>query len=69
MEKLIVTGGKKLEGTIELSGAKNAALPILVGSLFANDAVTLKNIPRDMEDIQVMLNIRPLSAEEAMGLL
>ena len=57
MEKLIVTGGKKLEGTIELSGAKNAALPILVGSLFANDAVTLKNIPRDMEDIQVMLKI------------
>ena len=57
MEKLLVIGGKKLEGMVELSGAKNAALPILVGSLLANDVVTLKNIPRDMEDIQVMLQI------------
>ena len=57
METLIIAGGKQLEGVVELSGAKNAVLPILVGSLLASDAVTLKNVPRDMEDIQVMLKI------------
>lgn len=57
MEKLLITGGRRLDGTIELSGAKNAALPILVGSLLSRDIVTLRNIPRSMEDIQVMLEI------------
>jgi UDP-N-acetylglucosamine 1-carboxyvinyltransferase len=45
LEKIIVSGGKPLEGTIQVSGAKNAVLPIIAATLLAEDTCTLFDIP------------------------
>lgn len=45
MEKLIITGGTKLTGTIKVSGAKNVALKALVAACLTNEEVVIKNIP------------------------
>lgn len=46
MERIIVQGGKRLEGSVKVEGAKNAVLPILAGSILASKGkTTLKNIP------------------------
>ena len=41
MDKLSITGGSPLSGTVTISGAKNAALPILAGTLLAEEPVTV----------------------------
>lgn len=45
MDKLIITGGKPLNGEIRISGAKNAALPILVSTLLAETPSLIRNVP------------------------
>jgi UDP-N-acetylglucosamine 1-carboxyvinyltransferase len=55
MDSLIITGGKTLKGTINVSGAKNAALPIMAASLLT-DKLTISNIPR-LTDIITMENL------------
>ena len=45
MDKLIISGGHPLEGQVRVSGAKNAVLPILAGSLLADGPVTIANVP------------------------
>ncbi len=45
MDKLIITGGRQLNGEIRISGAKNAALPILVSTLLAEGVSTIRNVP------------------------
>lgn len=62
-ELLIIEGGNRLEGVIPISGAKNAALPIIAASLLSDDEVKLSNIPR-LEDVLVMLElIRSVGAD------
>jgi UDP-N-acetylglucosamine 1-carboxyvinyltransferase len=56
MDKLSITGGKRLEGEITVSGAKNAALPILCAGLLTADTLTLENVPR-LNDIDTMLRL------------
>lgn len=56
MEKLIINGGKKLYGTVKISGAKNSALPILSAVLLAEGKYNLKNIP-NLKDISTMLSL------------
>lgn len=56
MDKLIITGGKPLKGEIKISGAKNAALPILAGTLLANAPVTLGNVP-DLKDVTTIMQL------------
>ena len=51
MDKIIVKGGQALTGEVKISGAKNAALPILVSSLLADGVNTYSNVP-DLNDIQ-----------------
>ncbi|MFA4916513.1 MAG: UDP-N-acetylglucosamine 1-carboxyvinyltransferase [Syntrophales bacterium] len=51
MDKMIIYGGEKLQGEVRISGAKNAALPILVSSLLVEGWNTFHNIP-DLVDIQ-----------------
>ena len=51
-----IKGGNKLEGNVKISGAKNAALPIIVASLLAEGETVLKNIP-DLKDIHTMLRV------------
>jgi UDP-N-acetylglucosamine 1-carboxyvinyltransferase len=45
MDKIKITGGAKLNGTIPISGAKNAALPLMIASLLTKDTLTLENMP------------------------
>lgn len=58
MEKLVIKGGKRLEGTVEISGAKNAALPLMCTALLTDKPVTLDNLPRlaDITTLSDLLN-------------
>ena len=56
MERFVVEGGRRLDGTIRPGGNKNAALPILAACLLTDDVVTLRNLP-DIQDVRVMLQI------------
>jgi UDP-N-acetylglucosamine 1-carboxyvinyltransferase len=56
MEKLILEGGRPLEGKVRLSGAKNAALPILAATLLTQKEVRLKAVP-DLVDIRRMMDL------------
>jgi UDP-N-acetylglucosamine 1-carboxyvinyltransferase len=50
MDKLIIRGGKKLKGRVSISGAKNAALPIITATLLAPGTSVIKNVP-DLKDV------------------
>jgi len=56
MDRLRITGGTALNGEVTISGAKNAALPILCAGLLTSDPVTLNNIP-DLKDIKTTLKL------------
>lgn len=56
MDKLLINGGKALHGEVVISGAKNAALPIMAASLLANDHVTIANVPH-LKDITTMMEL------------
>ncbi len=49
MDKLLISGGRRLEGEVRISGAKNAALPILCAALLTDRALVLSNVPRLMD--------------------
>ncbi len=56
MEKLIIEGGKRLEGEVRISGAKNAALPLIAATLLAPGTHVLRNVP-DLRDTRTMLRL------------
>lgn len=56
MDKLIIEGGRKLSGAVQISGAKNAALPILAATLLTDQKCVIKNVPA-LRDVQTMLKI------------
>jgi len=56
MSEYIINGGVPLNGTIRVSGNKNAALPCIAAALLTDEPVTLRNIP-DIEDVRVMLDV------------
>ncbi|WP_423679605.1 UDP-N-acetylglucosamine 1-carboxyvinyltransferase [Undibacterium sp. WLHG33] len=56
MDKLLITGGHRLNGDIVISGAKNAALPILCAGLLSADDVVLSNVP-SLQDVNTMLKL------------
>ena len=58
MQKLAIRGGKKISGTISISGSKNATLPILAATILTNQKITIKNIPivRDVETMATLLS-------------
>jgi UDP-N-acetylglucosamine 1-carboxyvinyltransferase len=56
MDKLLITGGNRLSGEIAISGAKNAALPILCAGLLTSDVVHLANVPH-LQDVNTMLKL------------
>ena len=59
MQKLIIVGGKKLNGSINISGSKNATLPILAASILSQNKVTITNIPL-VKDVETMINLLSL---------
>lgn len=56
MDKLIITGGNPLQGEVRISGAKNASLPILAGTLLADEPVTVSNVPH-LQDVTTSLEL------------
>lgn len=56
MDKIIIRGGKKLRGKIEISGAKNAALPLMTACLLTEDDLKLYNLPH-LVDISTMIHL------------
>jgi UDP-N-acetylglucosamine 1-carboxyvinyltransferase len=56
MDKIIVEGGRRLSGTVSISGAKNAALPILASALLTEGPCTFTNVP-DLQDIRSILRL------------
>jgi UDP-N-acetylglucosamine 1-carboxyvinyltransferase len=56
MQKLIIQGGAPLSGEVDISGAKNAALPILCASLLTSDTLSIDNVPR-LNDVATMLSL------------
>ncbi len=56
MDKLLIQGGHRLSGEIRISGAKNAALPILCAGLLTEDTIHLSNVPK-LQDVATMLTL------------
>jgi len=56
MDRIRIVGGAPLHGTIAISGAKNAALPLMIASLLTTDTLTLDNVPR-LADVQLLKRI------------
>jgi UDP-N-acetylglucosamine 1-carboxyvinyltransferase len=56
MDKLLITGGAALEGTLRISGAKNSALPVLAATLLSDEAVTIANAPH-LHDVTTMIEL------------
>jgi len=56
MDKLAITGGPRLEGEVRISGAKNATLPILAGSILTDERVTIGNVPH-LKDVTTTIEL------------
>ena len=56
MDRIRIVGGNTLNGTIPISGAKNAALPLMIASLLTSDRLTLKNVP-NLADVNLLARI------------
>ena len=56
MDRIRIVGGKQLNGIIPISGAKNAALPLMIASLLTKDTLTLENLPR-LADVAMLVRI------------
>lgn len=63
MDKIVIVGGRKLKGEVEISGAKNSALPIMAATLLAEEESIIENVP-DLRDIHTMIRLlRALGAK------
>ncbi len=72
MDKLAIRGGHRLHGELRISGAKNAALPILAATLLTDERVTISNLPH-LHDITTMIELLgcmgvKLTLDEKMGI-
>src|SRR5437764_1770051 len=56
MDRIRIVGGNRLNGTIPISGAKNAALPLMIASLLTRERLTLKNVP-ELADVNLLVRI------------
>ncbi len=67
MDKIVVNGGRSLKGTVRISGAKNAALPILISSLLVEGVNTYTNVPDLMDIHSTTLLLSKLGARVETG--
>jgi UDP-N-acetylglucosamine enolpyruvyl transferase len=56
MDRIRIVGGRRLEGTIPISGAKNATLPLMIASLLTDQPLVLDNVPR-LADVGLLQRI------------
>jgi len=57
MDKLVIEGGKPLHGTVKISGAKNAALPILISTLLTDEPCVIENVPSTLRDLRTTFRL------------
>lgn len=71
MDKLKITGGFPLYGEVEISGAKNAALPILIASILSSDQVDISNVPnlKDIDTTIRLLEFLGVSIDQSNGIV
>src|SRR5437868_68275 len=69
MDKLVVEGGKALRGEVRVSGAKNAALPILCAALLTEEPLTVANLPQlnDVRTMRALLSQMGVKSQSADG--
>ena len=69
MDKIIIQGGRRLEGTVRISGSKNAALPILFSALLTDGVSTFSNVPnlRDIDSTLLLLSTLGVRVEADAG--
>jgi UDP-N-acetylglucosamine 1-carboxyvinyltransferase len=72
MDRIVIQGGRRLAGEVLISGAKNAALPLLASTLLSRDECVISNVPR-LQDVATILKLlRHLGAavrEEGNGVV
>ena len=56
MDKILITGGVKLDGEVRISGAKNAALPLLAATILADSPITITNVP-NLKDVNTLVKL------------
>src|SRR5687767_3844928 len=56
MQKIIITGGRPLQGEVEISGSKNATLPLMAAALLGDSPTTIHNVP-DLRDVHAMVDV------------
>ena len=56
MEKMFITGGRRLEGVVQVSGGKNTAVAIIPATLLCDEPCTVENLP-DIEDVHVLMQM------------
>ena len=62
MDKIKITGGKRLHGEVNISGAKNAALPLIASSILVNGKTCFTNVPDLMDINSIRLILEDLGA-------
>jgi UDP-N-acetylglucosamine 1-carboxyvinyltransferase len=67
MDRLVIRGGRRIEGSVQICGAKNAALPQIAAALLSPEPLTLGNVP-EVADVNTMLALmRELTLTGLMG--
>lgn len=56
MDKFLITGGVQLDGDVRISGAKNAALPLLAATILADTPITIRNVPH-LKDVNTLVKL------------
>ena len=64
MEKIVVEGGRRLEGSTRVSGAKNAVLPLMAAALLTDEPCRISNVPR-LRDVETFLTLLERMGMEA----
>jgi len=62
MDKIVINGGRKLTGEVTISGAKNAALPLIASSILVNGTSTFTNVPKLMDITSIRMLLEDLGA-------
>lgn len=63
MAKMTINGGRRLQGEVTISGAKNSALPIIVAAALAKGETVLENVPKDLDVLTISLILRDLGVK------
>ncbi len=65
MDKIVIQGGKELNGSVSISGAKNAVLPIMTAALLVDDITIIRNVP-DLRDTRTMIRLLEMTGAKVI---